>query len=72
MQYQNQGDNNESGSQDYSGDSCWIRKPWEDGRPEECSFNAPRGIAVHGPSHSCFGADLNNYVIRMVSFINND
>ena len=74
MQHQNKGDNTESGSQDYivetlAGSGSPGR---EDGLPEECNFNAPRGIAVHEPSHSCYVADLNKYVIRKVSFVNSD
>ena len=41
-----------------------------DGRPDECCFYDPQGMAVHEASHSCFVADLNNHAIRRVSFVN--
>ena len=40
----------------------------EDGRPDECSFHGPIGIAVDEVSHSCFVAECNGHAIRRVSF----
>ena len=46
------------------------RAATEDGRPDECSFDEPRGIAVDEASHSCFVAEWNGHAIRRVSFVN--
>ena len=42
----------------------------EDGGPDTCSFNNPRGIVVHEESHTCFVADYYSHAIRKVSFVN--
>ena len=42
----------------------------EDGRPDECSFNYLRGIAVDEASHSCFITEWGGHAIRKVLFVN--
>ena len=62
----------ESGSQKYKVEvvaGSW-RSAREDGRPDECSFYIPSGIAVDEASHSLFVADNNGHAIRRVSFVN--
>ena len=45
----------------------------EDGRPDECSFDGPRGIVVDEASHSCFVAECSSGgSIRRVSFVNSN
>ena len=41
-----------------------------DGRPDECCFNGPQGIAVDEASHSCFVVESGNHTIRKISFVN--
>ena len=62
----------ESGSQKYKVEAVAGsgRLAREDGRPDECSFHGPRGIAVDEASHSCFVADWSSHAIRRVSFVN--
>ena len=43
-----------------------------DGRPEECCFSSPQGIAVHEPSRSCFVVEHSNHVVRRVAFVNDN
>ena len=41
-----------------------------DGRPDECCFNEPQGIAVDEASHSCFVVESGNHAIRKIFFVN--
>ena len=61
----------ESGSQKYKVEvvAGSGRAAREDGRPDECSFLAPKGIAVDEAYHSCFFAEWSGHTIRRVSFV---
>ena len=63
-----------SGSQKYKVEAVVGsgRAAREDGRPDECSFHVPAGIAVDEASHSCFIAEYRSHAIRRVSFIEVD
>ena len=39
-----------------------------DGRPGECCFNVPHGIAIDEEHHVCFVADCDSHAIRKISF----
>jgi len=41
-----------------------------DGKPDECRFYFPLGLAVDEASHLCFVADYYNHSIRKISFAN--
>lgn len=40
----------------------------KDGKPKECSFDNPSGLAVDESTNTCFVADTDNHKIRAIKY----